>query len=158
MRKRKNNINIVLLLLAFALSLGFAATSDANGLNSPWEAPKETYFVKQKKSTSSKRSTKKRYETNPAKIPFLWGLKFYQRVISKMDGDKCGMYPTCSGYSVRAIKKHGAAIGLMMTADRLFHEGTEMERAPLIKKYGVIRYYDPVENNDFWFYDKNDPS
>ena len=124
----------------------------ADGMNSPWEAPKETEVMKLPAAPRAKIKYRgKRFVTNPAKLPFLWALKFYQNVISPIDGDKCGMYPTCSGYSVRAINKHGAFIGVMMTVDRLFHEGTEMEIAPLIEKYGYVRFYDPVENNDFWF-------
>ena len=61
------------------------------------------------------------------------------------------MYPTCSAYSIEAVKKHGFFIGVMMTTDRLIRENTEMDLAPLIKVSGEFRNYDSVENNDFWW-------
>jgi hypothetical protein len=42
-------------------------------------------------------------------------------------------------------------IGLVMTFDRLIHESDETRRAPLIRAGESYRYYDPVENNDFWW-------
>jgi len=33
----------------------------------------------------------------------------------------------------------------------LIHESDEIRQAPLVKIYGSYRYYDPVENNDFWW-------
>jgi len=148
MRIRRSNI----LLLAAVIILTTCAVSRADSMKSPWSVSETKYwkdFDIKKPATNKKRE--KRYVTNPAKIPLLWGLKFYQNFISSIDGDKCGMYPTCSGYSARAIRKHGAVIGLAMTGDRLLHEGDELKRAPLIKKYGVFRYHDPLINNDFWF-------
>jgi hypothetical protein len=158
MKKRMINISVSFIMLAVIFNLASPVSCIADDFQPPWEAPKETYLVRLNQPAEKQKSAEKIYETNPAKLPFLWGLELYRKVISKTDGDKCGMYPTCSGYSRRAIKKHGAAIGLMMTADRLFHEVTEAQRAPLIEKYGVIRYYDPLENNDFWFYNKEDSS
>jgi len=78
-------------------------------------------------------------------------MRFFQQYISPVDGDRCPSYPTCSQYSVEAIRKHGFWIGMVMTFDRLIHESDEIRKAPLIKIYGAYRYYDPVENNDFWW-------
>ncbi|HXZ35883.1 MAG TPA: membrane protein insertion efficiency factor YidD [Thermodesulfobacteriota bacterium] len=78
-------------------------------------------------------------------------LRLFQEYISPVDGDRCPCYPTCSQYSVEAIRKHGVWIGLVMTFDRLIHESSEIRQAPLVKVYGSYRYYDPVENNDFWW-------
>jgi putative component of membrane protein insertase Oxa1/YidC/SpoIIIJ protein YidD len=139
------------------MGMVLSSTCRADELGSPWEVKKASYTIQLKDNRPAK-SFKKRYETNPSKLPFLWGLRFYSNVISPIDGDKCGMYPTCAGYGRRAIKKHGAAVGLMMTVDRLFHEGSEMEHAPLVEKFGRIRYYDPVHNNDFWFTREDDPA
>ncbi len=61
------------------------------------------------------------------------------------------MHPTCSAYSLQAFKKHGFFIGFMMTADRLIHEGSEMDYAPLVKVGDRYKFYDPVSNNDFWW-------
>ena len=76
---------------------------------------------------------------------------FFQGYISPVDGDRCPCYPTCSQYGLEAVKKHGALIGLVMTFDRLIHESDENRQAPLVKVYGSYRYFDPVENNDFWW-------
>ena len=78
-------------------------------------------------------------------------LRFFQVYISPVDGDRCPSYPTCSQYAREAVRKHGAMIGLVMTFDRLIHETDEVRRAPLIRVHGSYRYYDPVENNDFWW-------
>ncbi len=78
-------------------------------------------------------------------------LRFFQEYISPVDGDRCPCYPTCSQYSVEAIRRHGVWIGVVMTFDRLIHEPSEIRQAPLVKVYGSYRYYDPVENNDFWW-------
>ncbi|MFH1626338.1 MAG: membrane protein insertion efficiency factor YidD [Pseudomonadota bacterium] len=79
------------------------------------------------------------------------GIKFFQEVISPVDGDRCPMYPTCSEYGSQAIRKHGAFLGSIMIADRLIHERDEMRYAPRVIVHGTYRYYDPVEYNDFWF-------
>jgi len=78
-------------------------------------------------------------------------IRFFQIYISPVDGDRCPSYPTCSQYAVEAIRKHGAVAGLVMTFDRLIHESDEVHRAPQIRVYDSYRYYDPVENNDFWW-------
>jgi hypothetical protein len=78
-------------------------------------------------------------------------LRFFQVYISPVDGDRCPSYPTCSQYAQEAVRKHGVLIGLVMTFDRLIHESDETRRAPLIRVKDTYRYYDPVENNDFWW-------
>jgi len=83
-------------------------------------------------------------------------VKFYQNYISSVIGERCQMYPSCSAYSIEAIKKHGIFVGFVMTADRLLHEGDEMELATQIEQGERIKYYDPVSNNDFWWYKEND--
>jgi putative membrane protein insertion efficiency factor len=81
-------------------------------------------------------------------------VEFYQRTISPVIGDRCPMSPSCSAYSIAAIKKHGFFIGLVMTADRLIHEIDEQFLAPLLDEGGEYKSYDPVENNDFWWADR----
>jgi putative membrane protein insertion efficiency factor len=80
-----------------------------------------------------------------------WGVRFFQRYISPVDGPRCPMYPTCSAYALQALHRHGPLIGSMMTVDRLFHENDDAEHLRPILKYGHKRYFDPVSNNDFWF-------
>lgn len=84
----------------------------------------------------------------------LGGLKIFSEYISKVDGDRCPMYPTCAAYSREVFKKHGFFMGIILTADRLIHETDEMEYAPLVRVGGSMRYSDPVSGNDFWWYGK----
>jgi len=79
-------------------------------------------------------------------------LKFYREYISPVDSGKCPSYPSCSHYALQAVKKHGSVLGLLLTFDRLIHEADEVHLAPLIEINGEYRYFDPVENNDFWWY------
>ena len=93
----------------------------------------------------------------PPSLPgllLMQGVKIFSKYISPVDGDRCPMYPTCAAYSIQVIKKHGVLIGFMMTADRLIHESNEMDYVPLVKVGDRYRFYDPVSNNDFWWYGK----
>jgi hypothetical protein len=78
-------------------------------------------------------------------------LRFFQHVISPVDGARSNMYPTGSDYARRVFRKHGALLGIILTTERLMHEGNEIIVAPRIKKYGLWRVYDPVEANDWWW-------
>ena len=77
-------------------------------------------------------------------------VQFFQKYISPVDGQRCAMYPTCSSYSLQAIRKHGPLIGVFLTVDRLYHEGDPIEQQHPINKWGYLRFYDPLENNDWW--------
>jgi len=79
-------------------------------------------------------------------------VKAYRNYISPIDGKTCPMYPSCSKYSILCFEKHGFLMGWVMTCDRLIHEADEMWMAPAIYVDGVERYYDPIENNDFWWH------
>ena len=46
-------------------------------------------------------------------------IRFYQIYISPYKGTKCPYFPSCSGYGVEAMKKHGALIGSVLTAWRI---------------------------------------
>jgi len=82
-------------------------------------------------------------------------VEVYRTYISPIDGSKCPMYPTCSKYSLLAFKKHGLFIGWMMTVDRLFRCGRdELRLSPQIIVNGELACYDPLENNDFWWYNE----
>ncbi len=64
------------------------------------------------------------------------------------------MYPSCSQYSVECFEKHGFFIGWMLTCDRLYRCGRdELRLSPRIIINGQKKSYDPVENNDFWWWD-----
>jgi putative membrane protein insertion efficiency factor len=85
--------------------------------------------------------------------PLLSLVEAYRTHISSIGGSRCPMYPTCSKYSVLAFKEHGLFIGWMMTIDRLFRCGRdELRLSPQIIVNGELACYDPLENNDFWWY------
>ena len=79
----------------------------------------------------------------------LW-LKAYQNGFSRMMKSPCQMQPSCSAYSLEAIQKYGVLGGTLLTADRLYHEGSIQRTAPLVRVGDRLRYWDPVENNVMW--------
>jgi putative membrane protein insertion efficiency factor len=52
-------------------------------------------------------------------LPFIWFIKFYQKVISPLTAPSCRFTPTCSQYGVDAFKKYGLFKGFWLTAKRL---------------------------------------
>ena len=82
-------------------------------------------------------------------------VRFHREYLSPIDGKECPMHPSCSEYSLLCLKKYGTFVGWMMSCDRLLHEADEMHRAPLIYVNGQARFYDPVENNDFWWHSEH---
>ena len=79
-------------------------------------------------------------------------VRFFQRHISPIDGDRCPMHPSCSTYSLDASERHGLLMGWIMTCDRLLRCGRdELALAPRVMVDGHVRCYDPVEHNDFWW-------
>jgi putative component of membrane protein insertase Oxa1/YidC/SpoIIIJ protein YidD len=82
-----------------------------------------------------------------------WSSSFFRKHISPVDGDRCPSYPTCASYSISAFKKHGFFMGWLMTVDRLIHEGSEETAvSPMVYDRVRQRIFDPVENNDFWWF------
>jgi len=82
-----------------------------------------------------------------------WLVGLYRENISAVDGDRCPSMPSCSEYSVQAMKKHGFFVGWMMTVDRLIHEGKEETLvSPVVYSEGKWKIFDPVENNDYWWH------
>lgn len=89
--------------------------------------------------------------------PGSWLISLYRNHISAVDGDRCPSTPTCSSFGVQAFKKHGFIMGWFMTVDRLIHEGREEEKiSPVVYSGGKWKIYDPVENNDFWWYHEHE--
>ncbi|MBF0377230.1 MAG: membrane protein insertion efficiency factor YidD [Desulfamplus sp.] len=80
--------------------------------------------------------------------------KFYSDYISPADGERCGMYPSCSGYAEEAVKKHGLFMGWIMSCDRLIRCGRdEVNISKRVKQPdGKLLTLDPLESNDFWWY------
>lgn len=72
--------------------------------------------------------------------------------MSKADGDRCPMYPSCSQYASQAFKRHGAIKGWILSCDRLLRCGhTEIRRSPKIRVKGKTRVFDPIEANTRWW-------
>ncbi|MDD4737562.1 MAG: membrane protein insertion efficiency factor YidD [Kiritimatiellae bacterium] len=79
-------------------------------------------------------------------------LNFYQNTLSVVVRSACPMEPSCSNYARDAVKKHGLGRGLLLIMDRLLRENSEGYYAPLVKtETRGYKYYDPVENSDFWW-------
>lgn len=84
----------------------------------------------------------------------VWVVSAFQKYISSVDSDRCPSLPSCSSYSISAFKEHGLLVGWLMTADRLIHEADEASVSPSVYYGGRFLVLDPVENNDFWWYDR----
>jgi putative component of membrane protein insertase Oxa1/YidC/SpoIIIJ protein YidD len=77
---------------------------------------------------------------------------FFRNTISRADGDRCPMYPSCSQYCIDAVEKHGLLWGWVMSCDRLMRCGRdEIKLSGTIYLNGEKRCCDPVTNNDFWW-------
>lgn len=144
-RSKTGMLSIGILILVFAQPV-YA------GPWGPWStSPDAPALVLPADREQSRRDQAEPQPTGIAATPFLWLLTFYQKAIGPVNRGRCPMYPTCSQYSVQAIKKHGPVVGIIMTADRLIHERDEQLYAPLEKIGDRSRFIDPVENNDFWW-------
>ncbi|MBE9487418.1 MAG: membrane protein insertion efficiency factor YidD [Desulfuromonadales bacterium] len=100
----------------------------------PWDTPQKN-TEKQENSSIS---------------PLKFAVRAFQKYISPVDGTRCPMYPTCSSYALQALHKHGPLLGVFQTVDRLYREGDPHEQQQPINKWGYVRFYDPLDNNDFW--------
>ena len=140
---------ILFLLVGLHFLAVFSQPIDCLAGEGRWEDPSEPVSI----SEAAYQRAESRPSTSGQR--FMGSLiGFYKKYISPVDGSKCPSYPTCSQYSLDAIWKHGIFMGLIMTADRLMHEYDEIRIAPLIKVNDSRQTYDPVENNDFWWYNE----
>ena len=53
------------------------------------------------------------------KFVLIWAIKIYRAVISPIFPPSCRFYPTCSEYSIAAIRRHGAFWGGLMALWRV---------------------------------------
>jgi putative membrane protein insertion efficiency factor len=82
-------------------------------------------------------------------------IQMYQTYISRMNGHRCPMVPSCSQYSIQAFKKHGYLLGWIMTSDRLLRCGRDETRLSATRrKNNEVFSYDPLANNDFWWFNE----
>ena len=60
-------------------------------------------------------------ETSGIKLSALWYIRFYQNFISTQHDNHrmCTFIPSCSRFSVEAIKYYGVFKGILLTSDRL---------------------------------------
>ncbi len=132
-------LRLTLLLCTFALL--FSSPTCANDWG-PWEVTdgKVKYLLNHSRVGQSPGGGS----------PLQMAVRAFQKYISPVDGPRCPMYPTCSAYSLQALHKHGPLLGVFLTVDRLYREADPHERQQPIAKWGYIRFYDPLKENDFW--------
>ncbi|MCD6486366.1 MAG: membrane protein insertion efficiency factor YidD [Syntrophobacterales bacterium] len=150
MLKYKLNLAMVLVWLIMGTSVGFGADDSFT----PWGFDSRPVSTTPSHAMADSSACQK--DISPSSRVVMGALNFFSEYISRVDGDRCPMYPTCASYSRKVIKKHGFFVGIVMTADRLIHEGNEMDYAPLVKTGKSVRYYDPVSWNDYWWYDRKE--
>lgn len=93
---------------------------------------------------------KKSPECEPARVPAVF--RFYQAVVSPVDGDRCHMRPSCSSYTAEAVVKHGWFLGWILGCDRLIRCGGDEANVSAILVEGEERVVeDPLSANDFWW-------
>lgn len=85
--------------------------------------------------------------TNPAAVALTWAVRGYQHTVSRVDGDRCPSYPTCSQYAVQALRQHGPLLGTALTAGRLISEADEAAFAARIRIDGRWRIYSPLHDD-----------
>ena len=73
--------------------------------------------------------------------------------ISRVDGDRCRMKPSCSVFSHQAYSRYGFFKGTVLTFDRLLHEGNEYMVSPVYFDVvnGRMVVLDGIDNNTFWW-------
>ena len=52
-------------------------------------------------------------------VPFIWLVRFYQAAISPYTPSSCRYSPTCSGYALEALQKHGVLKGGWLALKRI---------------------------------------
>ena len=79
-------------------------------------------------------------------------LKLFQKTISRADGSRCPMYPSCSHYSSQAFERYNPVTAWILTADRLLRCGRDETRLskPVVIQ-GQARIKDTLADNTFWW-------
>ena len=75
--------------------------------------------------------------------PFSWMIKLYKRYLSPVNTSRCPMYPSCSSFTIQALRYHKDK-GLIMAFDRLLRCGRDLEDYSLIFRRHRVLHYDPV--------------
>ncbi|GAA2094903.1 hypothetical protein GCM10009823_14160 [Brevibacterium salitolerans] len=53
------------------------------------------------------------------RMPFVWFMRAYRRLVSPLYGDVCRYYPSCSKYALDAFEVKGAVRGFVLTTWRV---------------------------------------
>ncbi len=79
-------------------------------------------------------------------------LKLFQKTISRADGSRCPMYPSCSHYSSQAFERYNPITAWILTADRLLRCGRDETRlSKRVVIQGRARIKDTLADNTFWW-------
>jgi hypothetical protein len=79
-------------------------------------------------------------------------LILFQRLISRADGDRCPMAPSCSHYAADVFEHYHPFTAWILTCDRLLRCGhDEVRLGPRVMVDGRTRIFDPVAANTFWW-------
>lgn len=53
------------------------------------------------------------------RMPLVWSIRAYRKVISPLYGQVCRYYPSCSMYGLEAVEIHGVLKGMVLTGWRV---------------------------------------
>lgn len=123
--KHKAKVQIIILL-----TFGMTAVACPDPMKSPWEAKGLL--------------AQPWYETSFVKLPVIFTIRAYQKLISGISGLSCPMYPSCSRFGLAAVRKHGVFLGFLMMTDRLHRCGHDLFEYRKVLIEGRIKYHDPV--------------
>jgi len=82
--------------------------------------------------------------------PVRWIIRFYRRQIAPAIGARCSLSPSCSEYTMRALRRHGL-LGVAMYADRAVREPSviaEGEHSHEVR--GRRKFIDLLDDHDWW--------
>jgi len=99
--------------------------------------------------TENRIEYKVRYRTSSAH-DYTW---LYHSLGTKARESGCPCLPSCSAYGPQAVAKHGL-LGVAMMVDRFLRESEDMGSVKWVRTGKDDKLFDPVEDNDYWYYDK----
>ena len=130
----KPPLNLILLVLLLSFSPQLAL---ADQMRSPFQL-------------FERKISRENLETSSVKFVLKGLVSFYSKFISPADGPRSPSYPTGSAYAQEVIEEYGFFPGVILISDRLLHE-SDVHIGQKIYIFGRERYYDPPENNTFWW-------
>lgn len=125
---------------AFAICIAVVTTSRAGTtVDTPvrWNSPWQSSTLPDERSNDE--STSHGFLTFPLKISLL----VFRRYVSPVDGHRCTMRPSCSGYALEAMETLGLARGILAAADRLHRCGHDLNLYEIRHIDEGNYYYDP---------------